>query len=102
MEILIVGLIVIAIMALMTTYLTLSWGFVATKVYAWFILSIFPMAPQLTLLHFIGIILFLGVLMPRASTHIKEEYRDKQAATISFIIAPWLTLVICYFVHLFY
>lgn len=100
----IVGILFVAfIFVLALFYNALSWGFVVSKFYLWFILSIYPQAPQISLLHFVGIAFFLGAIMPKYySTKVKDEYEDKKNQWIGNVLNPWLTLICGYLIYLCY
>lgn len=83
-------------------YSSLAWGFVANKMYIWFILSIFPDLPKLSILYFIGISLFLNCIIRSSSTHIKKEYKDESDMWFSFVLNPWIALFAAWIIHLFY
>jgi hypothetical protein len=93
MEALIIILGTIAVIPAILFYTSLSWGFVVFKFYGWFILSIFPQLPQISILYFIGIMFFLSALFHRENVSIKKEYTDKTGAWTMLIISPWLTLL---------
>jgi len=103
MELLITIIGVICLLPVLLTYTTLSRGFIISKLYLWFILSIFPNLPHFTILQFIGFCLFLSLITSQgSSTPIKKEYKDETLGYISMIFAPWMVLLFAYIIHLFY
>jgi len=84
-------------------YNSLTWGFVLTKFYAWFILSAIPTLPEFSLLQFIGFAFFIAAIMPKYSSDvIKDEFKNSQATLFGALLSPWITLLIGYLLHLFY
>jgi hypothetical protein len=83
------------------TYTVVSWGFVASVFYSWFILPIFPDMPEISLLSFIGIMFFLTTIFPKNTQTIKTEYTDSVTTALSWILGPWITLICGYFLSLF-
>lgn len=103
MEIILAILAVAAIVIVALFYGSFSWGFVVSKFYAWFILTIYPDAPEFTILQFVGIMFFLGAILPKLYVKdIKKEYRDNEYDWIVILLAPWLTLICGWLVHLVY
>ena len=83
---------------LMVIYSALSWGFVGHTFYLWFIHPHFAFLPTFSVIHFVGFMLFATVMFNRtSSTYIKEEYKDKTAMYSALFLAPWVTLVIGWF-----
>jgi uncharacterized membrane protein len=75
-------------------YNAFTWGYVVSLFYGWFVLSVFPTAPAISLIQFIGIMLFLIALLPKYhGTALKDEYENKKTKVIGLLIAPWLTLL---------
>ena len=75
-------------------YNVLSWGFVVSKFYLWFIISMYPTAPHFTIIQFIGVMFFLSSIMPKHHTKpIKKEYLDEKNEWIGLVLAPWITLL---------
>lgn len=104
MEILLVLVGIIALIPLLVLYSSFSWGFVATIIYKWFVLPLFPQFPVLTWIQFAGIMFFINCFVHGFSqvSNIKKEYRDELNGFITLILAPWLTLFGAYILHLFY
>jgi hypothetical protein len=73
-------------------YNALSWGYVISVFYGWFILPLYPHLPHFSVLQFISILLFIKALNPTTGSFLKEEYYDKSKIWFSMILAPWLTL----------
>lgn len=72
-------------------YNTFSVGFVASILYKWFILSYFPMFPEIGWIQFAGIFLFLNSIIPTTSVHLKEEYKLEHSEWFPYL-SPWLLL----------
>jgi hypothetical protein len=102
MEVLLVLFGIVAITLVLLCYNAFSWGYVSYVLYGWFILPTFPEAPQLSILQFVGIALFLSALKPHLGPVIKSEYEDDGAKWSKIILAPWLLLLFAWFIHLFY
>lgn len=97
--ILIAGLITVFMVAAMVLYSAFSWGYVSYVLYHWFILSALPTLPHFTVTQFVGIAIFLGAMMPHSTTHLKDEFVKKEERLVTFIIAPWVTLVMAWLIH---
>ena len=85
-------------------YSSFSWGYVATIISSWFILPIFPQVSELTWIQYAGIMFFINCFVHGSSTanNIKKEYQDEKNSLIIQLIAPWLTLLGAWILHLFY
>jgi hypothetical protein len=102
MEFLIVFLGVIGSVLFILTYNAFVWGFVTHTIYNWFILTVFPDAPELSVFQFVGIAMFIRALHPLTSlVSIKEEYKDEKAQWLNVFLTPWLVLIFAWFIHLF-
>jgi hypothetical protein len=93
MEILTIFL-VILIIAGALIYTTFSWGLVVWKFWAWFLLPVFPAAPQITFIQAVGLMFLIGLTHQMNTQVLKKEYKDEMSAGVGALIAPWLTLVI--------
>lgn len=103
MNILLMVLGLLALVPVIIFYNALSWGFVVSKFYGWFILSQFPALPHFSILIFIGFMCFLGALLPKhVQIGMKKEYQDNSTFIISILIMPWATLLCGYIIHCFY
>ena len=103
METLIALVGIVALIAILLFYGSLSWGFVISKFYLWFIVSTIPDAPNFTVLQFIGIAFFLSAIMPKHTVvQIKKEYKDENQSLIISLIGPWITLLCGYILYCFY
>ncbi len=96
MEIILLILGVLVLLLALILYSSISWGFVCTKFYVWFIISVFPTAPEFHLWQFVGFMLMMSAIRPSISDSIKDEYRDQTKHWISVILGPWLALLIGY------
>ena len=103
MELIIGFLFITAVIAGIILYNSFSWGFVASKFYLWFVLSIFPTAPHFTVTQFIGIAFFIMAIMPKNSIdNLKEEYKSKENMWFTLFFSPWISLIMGYFISLFF
>lgn len=93
MELLLLLLGVILLVPILVLYTSFAWGYVASILYIWFILPIFPNAPELTWIQLASIMIFLNCFIKVSKTHIKEEYEDNSAQWTNMILNPWLTLL---------
>jgi hypothetical protein len=94
MEILIGALIVILIVGGLTIYNSFSWGYVASIIYQWFILSQFTNLPDIKWWQFSGIMFFINCFIHiDNSSFIKEEMLDIWKGLKNGIINPWITLL---------
>lgn len=82
-------------------YSALSWGYVVSVFYGWFILPLYPDLPHFSILQFISISLFIRAFNPSAGSTLKEEYQDKSKIWFSLILAPWLTLFFGWVIKMF-
>lgn len=97
----ILGLLVIIVIALF--YGAFAWGFVVSKFYLWFIVSMYPLAPNFTIMQFVGIMLFLGAILPKVYIKdVKKEYRDNKYDWAVILLAPWITFICGWVIHLAY
>lgn len=79
---------------LLVIYGAFSWGYVASIIYAWFIIPTFPNAPELMWWQLAGIMFFVNCFVHNSSVHyMKDEYKDETNGFIVFFIGPWLTLL---------
>jgi hypothetical protein len=93
-------IILAAILIGILLYNSFSWGFVAHKLFYWFILPIFPTAPNLTIYQFIGIFFFINCFVRVSSQSIKSEYREPSNELSFFFLSPWLTLLFSWFFYI--
>ena len=90
----------IAVCALLI-YTSLSWGYVISLFYGWFILPIFPNLPKLSIIQFIAISLFIKAVLPLTPVWIKDEYKDTTMVWFSALLSPWLTLCFGWVIKMF-
>jgi len=57
MEIIIAVVGVLALIVVALFYGAFAWGFVVSKFYLWFVVSMYPQAPDFTVMQFVGIML---------------------------------------------
>lgn len=74
-------------------YSSFAWGFVASIIYNWYIITIFTNAPALNWLQLAGIMFFINCLIRYNTTNIKQEYKDYNILWLETILNPWLTLL---------
>ncbi len=85
-----VGIIVVVIGLIL--YNSFAWGFVVSKFYVWFVLSMFPDLPVINYLQFVGIMIFLGAILPKHSDMNKSETDNTKV--VLYIMAPVISLVV--------
>lgn len=103
MEVLVAILGVVALIIVALLYGSLSWGFVVSKFYVWFVLPLYPDAPQFTLMQFVGLMFFLSALLPKVYVgKVKKEYREDNNDALMLLLAPWISFVLGWAIHLFY
>lgn len=100
MEILIIGIIFIIIMGISVIYGALVWGLVMYKFWGWFVLPIFTNLPAIEFKQAVGLAVFIGLFHTVQSQVLKKEYKDETQSIILPIIAPWVTLIIGWLVHI--
>jgi hypothetical protein len=66
-------------------------GFVASKLYSWFVRSLWDRLPEIGVAHWLGIWLFLVLFMPLPNKRANEESFER---TMSGIIGAWVSLLI--------
>ena len=76
-------------------YEIISWAFVASQFYTWFIIPIFPNLPYLNYKNFIGIILFIFVVSPKYWGGTKTE-----ATPEDIIFKPLVMFFFGWVIHL--
>lgn len=93
------ALFILIFVFVISIYNAISWGYVASVFYGWFILPSFPTLPNFTYFEFVGFILFIGVITHKHSPSIKEEYKDSGSDLIQEFFGPWLTLIFGWIIH---
>lgn len=90
-------LIGVPLFILMIVYVFMSWAFVASHYYNWFILEItnYP----LTFLNIVCIMLFLNVIRPKLGR--TKNFKNTNKDLAIFFFSPWILLVIGYLFSLF-
>lgn len=96
-----IGLISAVLIVILTLYSAYSWGYVAVIFYNWFITPYFPGLPVFTWMQFAGFMLMVNCFVHAPKTHIKKEYTDEENWWVSFLLTPWLTLIVGLIFHLF-
>ena len=95
-------LIGLAIIAAIVLYNAFAWGYVASVFYGWFVLPYFPSFPHFTATHFIGFVLFIGVMTHKGHIYVKDEYQDKTNSWVQLFLGPWISLAAGCLVHQFF
>ena len=85
---------VLALIPILVLYSSFAWGYVASIIYRWFILIIFPTAPHLTWIQLAGIMFLVNCFVHDSTiTVLKDEIKDKKAMWINTLIRPWAVLL---------
>lgn len=93
----------LAIIPILIIYEAFSWGYVASVIYGWFILTTFPQAPVLTWIQLAGIMFLVNCFVHNTTTnYIKKEYKDEIVGLGTSLIAPWLTLLGAWIFKIFF
>lgn len=91
---------ILVIIPILVIYGAFAWGYVASVIYGWFILTTFPQAPVLTWVQLAGIMFLVNCFVHNTTTnYIKKEYKDE---TVASLIAPWLTLLGAWIFKIFF
>ncbi len=91
----ILGTLVFTILAIviLVMYSSFSWGYVASIVYKWFILSQFTQLPQIQWWQFAGIMFFINCFIHNSTRHyLKDEVKNNKTGMVTSILSPWLLL----------
>lgn len=81
-------------------YAVFAYGYVAIKLYGWFVQPYFPNAPVLDYVGFAGVALFLSAIFPIApNDEIKDEFlknegKDHARRICLLMIKPWFLLLL--------
>lgn len=102
MEALLLLLGVLVLVPMIVLYSSFSWGYVATIFWGWFILPLFPDLHSFTWIQFAGMMCLVNCFTNHKTFKIKKEFEDKTQTWSSIILAPWLTLLGGWILHLFY
>lgn len=103
MEVILAIIAILALIVVALFYSSFAWGYVVSKFYVWFILPIYPEAPQFTIMQFVGIMFFLGAILPKFyAKDVKKEYRENEHEWAVMVLAPWITLICGWVIHLAY
>ena len=93
-------IIVIAVLAGAVLYGAYSWGYVLYMFYDWFVIPVFPFLPDLNYNQAIG--LMLVVMLLRGGRYnpdkVDETERQKWEKFAGVILAPWIMLVMGWFI----
>lgn len=93
MEALIMIIGILFLLPVLAFYQAFCWGYVSSVLYIWFVIPLFPEAPQIFWYQFSGLIFLYTCFSHRIGSSIKEEYKDKKAYWITFVTSPWMTLL---------
>jgi hypothetical protein len=77
-------------------YNVLSWGYVCYKFWSWYVTPVFTDLPIVEFWQAVGLMFFISLFKNHSSISIKSEFQDKSSSITSFIINPWILLVIGY------
>jgi len=99
-EILVTIILIVVLLGIGVLYGAASWGLVMYKFWYWFLLPVFPSLPHVTFAHAVGLAVFVGLFHTVQSQVIKKEYKDETQGMVLAIIAPWVTLVFGWLIHL--
>lgn len=92
----------ILIVPLLVIYSSFSWGYVATVIYSWFVLPLFPDLHVFTWLEFAGIMFFVSCFVSPPAKEIKDEYKDSVSIWANAILNPWVLLLAAWIFHFIY
>lgn len=93
---LIVSVFIVPLFVLLMMPFTIWEAFVATKLWAWFIIPYFQL-PALPLWEMIGLFYFIGCF--KSGRFVKGEERDWKSSFVVTTIGPGLVLAISYFIR---
>jgi len=99
MEIIAFVIVFIIIIAFAVAYGAMSWGLVMYKFWYWFLLPVFPSLPQINYIQALGLAVFIGLFHTVQSQVIKEEYKDETRSMALSLLAPWVTLMLGWLIH---
>lgn len=75
-------------------YGAFAWGWVFWKFWHWFLLPVFPILPEVTLIQSVGLAAFLSLFKNHTNQVIKKDFIDSNATNIlQFLAPPSLLLV---------
>ena len=94
-------IIVAIILSVAILYGALSWGLIMYRFWSWFLLPVFPTLPNITFNQAVGLAIFVVLFHNVQAQVIKKEYIDETQAVLTHIIAPWITLLFGWLIHLF-
>jgi hypothetical protein len=87
-----ITLIVFSVVGLVL-YSSFAWGYVASVIYQWFILTQFPDLPAIHWWQFAGIMFFINCFIHTSNTHyFKKEVKDNTTGLFIALLSPWLLL----------
>lgn len=89
----------LALVGLLVIYSSASWGFVLYKMWGWFVLPVFPMLPSINFIEALGL-MFIISLFKNQPTTMKEEFVDNSKNTTYFLLGPWMTLLVAWFIKI--
>ena len=78
---------------LMLFYSAFSWGVVTYNFWYWFLIPLFPEAPEITFTLAVGVHMLLALFKNHNNETIKEKYKDKAMGWAVYMLSPWLTLL---------
>ena len=92
-------LFVVALVAGMIIYTSMSWGYVCFKFWYWFILPVFPTMPHIAFWQAVGLFLFMGLFKNHGTYHGEKKEGNETAVGL---LTPWLVLLIGYMMFLWF
>lgn len=93
----------VALIAIAILYESFSFGFLLYKFWYWFIIPSFPQVPHITFYHAVGLVLVIGLFKTHdySTREINGNEIKVKPDYIQLLIAPWVILIVGWFVHLF-
>ena len=103
MEALLMAFGAIALLALVVIYESFSYGFLLYKFWYWFVLPAFPNLPHITFYHAVGLCFIIGLFKSKDFSEkvINGVKIESKPNYVLMVIAPWITLLLGWFVSLF-
>lgn len=95
MELIVVLLGVLALIAGVILYQSLSWGFVLFKFWYWFVTPVFITLPHITYTQAVGLMLVIMLFRNHSSKPtIKKQYIEQDNSKWIGWLSPWIVLLI--------
>lgn len=85
------------IFLIIVPYILFSYGYLTFKCYTWFLLPIFPILPQLSMLQILGATIAINCIKGiKIST---EKQEDDLSYLAQLVLLPWFMFIIAYIIH---